>query len=160
MAETQTLHTDLQRKPCNADPDLASRAAKLRSGQTLRRLNYVASEASATPLQTMPRKQLFRPLPRLHRDWRDIRLQETWTRGTEMLSSLVFPLPSGLCNGIRPSDRTKQLIQADFTMTRVDHSVMANAIRRLRWMLCRRPTPGTPAADGAADIANRAVHAI
>jgi hypothetical protein len=64
---------------------------------------YVASEASATPVQSYAPQSNFSPL-------RCVALP--WTPGSEMLSSPDFPLPPACAEAIRLSERiaTKHLI--------------------------------------------------
>jgi transketolase len=74
-----------------------------------------------------------------------------------MLSTPDFPLPSGLRRGnsLKPADRPPNIsFQADFNMTRVDHTRMANAIRALAMDAVEKAKSGHPGLPmGAADVA-------
>jgi hypothetical protein len=81
----------------------AQQKQNLRFGKRLGREIYVASEASATPLQSYAPQSNFSGLQRVAAPW-------TW--GTEMLSSALTPGATGLRRGHSPCRRivSKRLI--------------------------------------------------
>src|SRR6266446_9104092 len=91
------------------------RSQNPRFGKRLDREIYVASEPSATALQSYAPLSNFSPLQRV---------SPPWTPGIQMLSSPDFPLPQACARGIRFSGGRppSTSFQADFIMTRVDHS--------------------------------------
>src|ERR1700738_1218303 len=98
--------------------------------------------------KAMHRKATFRARGALH--WLGL-------KGIQMLSSLRFPSPAGLCRGHPPkrADRHKTShFRRIFIMTRVDHSRMANAIRALAMDAVEKAKSGHPGLPmGAADVA-------
>src|SRR6266576_3424137 len=91
-------------------------------------------------------KQLFGPAGRA---------SLPWTPGTQMLSSLDFPLPA--CAETVPHAANRHQappFRRNFIMTQVDHSDMANAIRGLAMDAVEKAKSGHPGLPmGAADIA-------
>jgi len=118
----------------------------LRFGKPLEEEIYVASEASATPLRSYAPQSNFSAPPGA---------SLPWTPGTQMLSSLDFPLPA--CAETVPHAANRHQappFRRNFIMTQVDHSGMANAIRGLAMDAVEKAKSGHPGLPmGAADIA-------
>src|SRR3954464_2589203 len=118
-----------------------------RFGKRLECEIYVASESSATPVAS------YAPLSNFSAGQR---VSSPWTPRTEVLSSPDLPVPRTLARGhSQPADRDQAFhFRRIFSMTRVDHSRMANAIRALAMDAVEKAKSGHPGLPmGAADVA-------